>query len=561
MYAKADLDSPTSGHHYLAESLHACGISHFFHMPLLVPQAIKRMSALGVRPIAAHSEKAAAYMADGYARASGRLGVCGAQAIGAANLAAGLLDAMMARSPVLAITGGGSAATRERNTYQEVDQRPIYAGLTKFDARVETASRLPDLLNQAMRVATTGTAGPVHLELGGFLGGVLDDEVVSPHRVDPSFAMMPGIRTATDAASVARAALLLAKAERPIVIAGSGIRASRASESLRHFVERWQIPLATSLDAKAALPDGHPLNAGVTGNYARDTANMAVAEADLILFAGSTTGSMVTSDWKVARPGTPAIQIDIDPRELGRNFPLQVSLAGDPAVVLDQLTAAWAGAGQPPWLNRIAALKRQWQESATADEQSDARPILPQRLCRALSDALPDNALLVVDTGHTGVWSARNIYLDRPGQAMLRAAGSLGWAYPASLGAKCAQPDRPVICFNGDGAFLYHLSEMETAMRYGIDTVTIVNNNNGFSQEKPVWQESAALDENWRFSPVSYTKVAQAFGCKTFHIDKPKDLASALRSALAEKGPSVVEVMTDDQTTCPPPWRPGAINT
>jgi acetolactate synthase-1/2/3 large subunit len=183
-------------------------------------------------------------------------------------------------------------------------------------------------------------------------------------------------------------------------------------------------------------------------------------------------------------------------------------------------------------------------------------PITPQRLCRDLSEALPDGALLVVDTGHSGTWAARNIYLDRPGQQMLRTAGSLGWSYPASLGAKCAQPDRPVACFNGDGGFLYHFAEMETAMRYGINTVAIVNNNNAFSQEKPTWADNADYEENWRFSPVDYEAVAKGFGCKTYHVEKPGDLVPAIRSAFAEKGPTIVEIMSDDQITCPRPWRP-----
>lgn len=550
--------SATTGHRYLADWLAACGVSHFFHMPLLAPPAIKAMSAIGVQPIAAHSEAAAAYMADGYARASGRLGVCGAQAIGAANLAAGLLDALMARAPVLAITGGGLPDTRERNFYQEVDQRPIFAGLTKFAARVDAVSRLPDLLNQATRAATTGAPGPVHLEIGGFMAGLLDGEVRSPHRPDRAFAVAPALRVPAAEDDVVRAAMRLKEAMRPIVIAGSGVRASRAAGAVRDFVERWHVPLVTSLDAKAILPDGHELNAGVTGNYARDTANRAVSEADLILFVGTSTGSMVTSDWRVARPGTPAIQIDIDPRELGRNFPLEVALAGDPGTVLAQLAVHGAGDRPAEWLDRIAGLKRDWRRLAEADERSDAMPIVPQRLCRDLSDALPNGALVVVDTGHSGVWAARNLYLDRRGQGLLRAAGSLGWSYPASLGAKCATPERPVICFCGDGAFLYHLAEMETAMRYGIATVTVINNNNAYSQEKPVWSESAALDENWRFNPVNYTRVAEAFGCRAYQVERPGDLALALRSALAERVPTIVEVMTDDQITSPPPWRPEA---
>jgi acetolactate synthase I/II/III large subunit len=548
--------SEKTGHHYLTEWMEACGVSHFFHMPLLIPRAIKMMSARGMHPIATHSEGAAAYMADGYARASGRLGLCGAQAIGAANLAAGLLDALMARVPVLAITGGGLPETRDRNFYQEVDQRPLFAGLTKFSARIDNASRLPDLLNQAARVATTGAPGPVHLEIGNFLGAMLDQDVVSPHRPQPRFASAPALRMPADPALVADAAARLRAATRPIVIAGSGIRASRAAESLRVFVEHWRLPLATSLDAKSVLPDGHDLHVGVTGNYSRDTANRAVNEADLLLFVGSTTGSMVTGDWQVARPGTPAIQIDADPRELGRNFPLDVALAGDPATVLEQLTALAPRAHASPWLDRIAGLRRAWVAEATPWERSDAVPIVPQRLTRALSDALPDGALVVIDTGHSGIWAARHLYLDRPGQGLLRAAGSLGWSYPASLGAKCAVPDRPVICFNGDGAFLYHLAEMETAMRYGINTVTIISNNNAYGQEKPVWQESGTLDENWRFAPVSYARLADGFGCRTYHVERPDELASALRSALAENRPTIVEVMTDDRITAPPPWRP-----
>src|SRR6185437_10050111 len=183
-----------TGHRYLAEALANCGIRHFFHMPLVLPDAIKEMQAIGVQPIVAHSEKAAAYMADGYARAAGRLGVCACQAIGAANLAAGVLDAFMAHSPVLALSGGGTATTRDRNNYQEIDQRPIWSGLTKMSARVENAARLPDLLGQAIRIATSGSPGPVHLELGGFTGGVLGGEVGDTPLPDPRFSTYPSVR-------------------------------------------------------------------------------------------------------------------------------------------------------------------------------------------------------------------------------------------------------------------------------------------------------------------------------------------------------------------------------
>ena len=555
--AEAPREAVKNGHRYLAEALSSCGIDHFFHVPLVLPDAIKDMQRLGIRPIVAHSEKAAAYMADGYARASGRIGVCAAQAIGAANLAAGLLDAYMAHSPVLALSGGGTPDTRNRNNYQEIDQRPIWSGLTKMSARVEKAPRLPDLLGQAMRVATSGAPGPVHLELGGFTGGILGGETNSPMSPEPRWALCPSVRQPAAQADIVQALETFARASRPVIVAGSAIRTSGAAEALRRFARFFSLPLATSLDAKAALPDADPLSIGVVGTYSRDTANMLVSEADLVIFVGTTAGSMVTAAWSVPKPGIAAIQIDVDPRELGRNYPLVVGLAGDPATVMDQLfDAAHSSTERPDWLARVAELKAQWARIAAPFEEETTLPIRPERLCRELSAALPDDVLLVVDTGHTAAWAARHIYLEKPGQHILRAAGSLGWSYPASLGAKCARPDQSIVCFCGDGAFLYHLSEMETAVRYGINTVTVISNNHGYSQEKPIWDGSSDYDHNWRFSPVSYAEVARAFGCRSWRVEEPGDLDPAMAEALAAQSPAIIEVISDEKVTAAPPWKP-----
>jgi acetolactate synthase-1/2/3 large subunit len=547
-----------SGHRYLAEALAACGIRHFFHMPLVLPEAIKQMQSLGVQPVVTHSEKAAAYMADGYARASGRLGVCACQAIGAANLAAGVLDAWMARSPVLALSGGGTASTRDRNNYQEVDQRPIWSGLTKMSARVDNAARLPDLLGQAIRSATSGVPGPVHLELGGFTGGVLGGEAGGAPLPDPRFALCPSVRHAAPAESVEEAARLLAEAQRPVVVAGSGIRASGAGAALEALVRRLGLPLAVSLDSKAVLADDDPLSAGVVGTYSRDSANRIVSEADLVLFAATTTGSMVTAGWTVPEPGVRAIQIDVDPRELGRNYPLDCALAGDPATILEQLSdAATEQRDRSAWLERVAELRAAWDGQAAALESDDATPLRPERLAALLSLALPDQAILIVDTGHIAGWTARHVRLRR-GQRLLRPAGSMGWGFPAAIGAACAVPDRPVVCFTGDGGFLYHLAELETAQRYRIPLVSVISNNNGYSQERPVWNESADYDHNWRFAPVSYTDVARSFGCPSWRVEQAGDFEPAFSEALAVPGPAIVEVMTDERVTLSPPWTPSA---
>ena len=177
---------------------------------------------------------------------------------------------------------------------------------------------------------------------------------------------------------------------------------------------------------------------------------------------------------------------------------------------------------------------------------------------RELSDALPEGALVVVDTGHSAAWSCRHLYLDRRGQGLLRAAGSLGWSFPASLGAKCGQPDRPVVCFTGDGGFMYHMSEMETALRYSIRTVTVVNNNASFSQERFLWRDEASLARNWRFSPVDFADAAEAFGCAAFRVERAGELAPALRAALVSDRPAVIEVKSDPMVAAPPSWSPGA---
>ncbi len=539
-----------------AETLAAYGASHFFHVPVILPGAVIEMTRRGLRPIIAHTEKAAAYMADGYARASGRLGVCGSQAIGAANLAAGLADAYMARSPVLAVTGGGTPDTRERNFYQEFDQRGFFGGVTKFSARVEVPGRLPDLFRQAVGAAVTGQPGPAHLEMAGFWGSIGAEDLPGPLNVRHESSACPPFRPAGDPERVAALARRLAAAERPIVVAGSGIRASRAQEALLKFARLAQIPVATSLDAKAALPESEPLSVGVVGDYSRDTANMAVSEADFVLFVGTTTGSLVTRNWTVPAPGVAAAQIDIEPRELGRNYPLEIGIAGDPLAVLEQLSALTPPVPRAAWLARIADLRRHWQEIAAEVETSSALPLRPERIARELSEALPQGALLVVDTGHSAAWTCRHVYLDMPGQGVLRAAGSLGWSFPAALGAKCAQPDRPVVCFTGDGGFMYHLAEMETALRYGIATVTVVNNNAAFSQERFLWNDDPTLASNWSFSPVDFASTAEAFGCAAYRIESPGELGRALSAALEAKKPAVIEVLSDPMIMSPPSWAP-----
>src|SRR5581483_1549564 len=276
----------------------------------------------GIKRLHVHGEKAAAYMADGYARASGRPGICMAQVIGALNLAAGLRDAWLAHAPVIAMTGGREPKTKFRKVYQEVDDVPAFEPVTKFNATVDDVARFPDMVRQAFRVATSGTPGPVHLQFRGNEGQVDAEEAEMEPLCEPQFARVPAFRPTPDDPSVQAALKHRQAAERPVIVAGGGVRASGAHAELGALAEALQVPVATSLNGKDSIPGTHPLSVGVVGSYSRESANRVVNSADLVCFIGTETGGMTTHFWAVPKIGIPAVQIDIDAEALGRNYPL-----------------------------------------------------------------------------------------------------------------------------------------------------------------------------------------------------------------------------------------------
>ena len=432
--------------------------------------------------------------------------------------------------------------------------------VTKFSARVDHVSRLPDVLRQAFRAATTGTPGPAHIEVAGHMGELeeqVDELTIVP---EPQFGRVPGLRSLAEPAAVAQAARQLEKADRPVIVAGGGVRSSGAGAELTELAECLAIPVATSMNAKDVLPGNHRLNVGVPGTYSRKSANQVVLEADLVFFIGSLTGSQVTGKWRVPRPGTPVVQLDINPEELGRHYPNQVSLLGDVKATLGQLIEAAdasTAANRAAWVARTEALGREWREEFAEVMNSDAVPIRPERLCKDLSELMPADTLLVADTGHAGMWTGGMIDLDKPGQGFIRTAGSLGWGLPAALGAKLALPGRPVLLFSGDGGFWYHLSELETAARYGINAVMLINNNKSLNQTADVFKDAyggkltGQHGKMWQFMDVNFTDIARTMGVEGIRVQKPGELSGALDKAFSLNKPCVVEVMTDIDAMAP----------
>jgi acetolactate synthase-1/2/3 large subunit len=555
-----------TGNRYFAETVHAAGTTHVFFVPTIMLPAMADMEDMGIRRVVTHGEKAAAYMADGYARASRRPGLCLSQTIGSANLAAGLRDAFMACSPVIALTGGNDAASRYKHVYQEIEDFPMWEQVTKANFQVDAIARFPDLLRQAFRVATSGAPGPVHLELAGTHAQVLESEMELTPLWEERFMKVPAFRPEPEPDAVRAAVQLLAQAARPVILAGGGVIWSGAEAELAKLAEQLQIPVATSLNAKAVLSDDHPLNVGVPGTYSRWCANRVLAEADLVFFVGSHAGGQVTTNWQVPKPGVAAIQLDIDPEELGRNYPLKAALLGDAKVTLQKLIAAAGSAGsRPEWLGRVQSLVREYREESDQMRSSGVVPIRPERICKEISDWLPEGGVVLSDTGHSGMWTGQMIRLTRPEQRFIRCAGSLGWGFTATLGAKCALPDRPVIGFCGDGGFYYHLAELETAARIGIDAIMLVNNNYALNQEKHLFdsayggQQRGRAKEMWHFShAVSFARVAEAMGCVGIRVERPDDIRPALEKALGAHAPVVVEVISDVDAMSKRAWRPTA---
>lgn len=554
-----------TGAQFLADVLDLYEVSHVFFVPAILNQALAEMEIrnTGINRVMTHGEKSAVYMADGFARISGRPGVTFAQCVGAANLAAALRDPFLGCSPIVALTGGPYHDTRNRHTYQEIDDFSLFPAVTKSSTRVETIDRLPGAIRRAFCDATSGTPGPTHIELLGHMGEIELEEFDAEFHFDPNITAVPAIRSGAAAEDVAEAVSVLAAADKPVIVAGGGVRSSGAGEVLMQLAETLGIPIATSLNAKDTIPADHPLNIGVPGHYCRKSANQVLLEADLVFFVGSQTGSQVTARWRVPPRDTATIQLNIAPEELGRHYPSRVSLCGDATTVLRQMLAIAddsTSASRQPWRDRAAGHAAQWQDEFGPLLESDAVPLQPERLCGDLSRLLPHDAILVSETGHSGMWTGGMVDLNHPGQSFIRAAGSLGWGLPAALGAKLAAPDRPVVLFSGDGGFWYHLSELETAVRWNITCGLIVNNNRSLNQEIELvndaygGQPAARHGDLWKFTDASFAEIAPTMGARGIKVTRPGELDSALDEALSGQGPCVIEVMTEQTAVAPLAW-------
>lgn len=552
-----------TGARMFARMLQAYGVTHVFFMDAVLRRALAEMEDTGISRVLGHSEKAVAYMADGYARVSGRPGVCMAQSVGAANLAAAMQDPWLGHSPVVAITGRHVSQFQHRNAYQEVEHGPLYRAVTKFHASVDELAQVQHLLRQAFREATTGTPRPVHLDMAGYAGDALTALEGSFDIVaDEAHTRFPAFRPGPDPAAVKRAASAIARSSRPVIVADRGAAISGAREALARLATHIHAPVLATLDAKDIMAENHALFRGTVGLYGRDGANHVLAEADLVIFAGSNTSDHTTANYKMPAAGTPIIHIDLDPVEIGRNYTNVIGIQSDVRAALEALAAATAVSKREDWLARTKAHVDEWRLEADKLRDSDTIPMHPARLCRELNEVLPHDAILIADTGYAALWTGTLVYLRHATQRYFRAAGSLGWSFPASLGAKCAAPDQPVVCFTGDGGFYYHFPELETARRRGIKTVTIVNNNHCLAQGVRNLniaygeRDQSRKGECFEYRETDFASLARDLDCAGYTVEKPQEFRKAFEEALASPLPAVIDCKTEFAVQAPLPWVP-----
>ena len=549
-----------TGGRFIAEFLEKSGVDAVFYVPTILSRPLAEMDNMKIKRVLAHAEKSAAYMADGYARASGKPGICAAQAVGAANLAAGLRDALMGNSPVIALSGGRKSMEKHKGAYQENDDFPVFQALTKANFQVDQVERLPDLMRQAFREATTGNPGPVNLQLAGNNGQIEDDYADLEVLVEERYGKTPSHRFTPPLEEIKQAISKINTAKKPVIILGGGARISDAGDEALEFSKKTGIPIATSVASYNLIPEDYELYIGVPGSYSRECTNKILTDADLFIFIGSSTGGQVTHFWKIPSKDTRVIQIGIDPSDLGRNYPNDISLLGDAKSTLQMLlNEDLKRLDIDDWRSHSISLVSDWKNSLKPLRESNNIPVRPERMMKELSEIIPEGSVVVSDTGHTAMWTVQNLWLNKKWN-FIRCAGSLGWGFPAAMGAKCAFPDKDVYCLTGDGGLWYHFTELETAVRCDIPTITIVNNNNALNQEHDIFMNaydgkpSNRWTEMWYFNKVSFAELANNMGAFGISVTDPNDIKDAVKEAKKSKKPAIVEIEGDVSALAPTAW-------
>ena len=551
--------------HAIVDVLYAAGVREIYGQSC--PTAIfLAAEKIGIRQIGFRTENAGVAMADGAARVTRRVAVVTAQNGPAAGLlVAGLAEALKASIPIVAIVQEVPHSSADKNAFQEIDHEGIFRGCTKWIRRINLSERAAEYTERAIRTATSGRPGPVVLLVSpDVLSEAVEAAVLPAPDANDPFGGYPADRYLPARSKVDELAALLAKAERPLVVAGGGVHHAGAYAALARLQNMAGIPVATTNMGKGAIDEDHPLALGVIGNamgtrsparYFRDY----IDSADLVLFIGSRTNENGTASWTLFPRSAAYAQIDIDPAELGRNY-AGLRLLGDARETLDALCDALEGLRTPAMQARagrlaaaFAAARVRHQDEVAPYTSSTASPLRPERIMAAL-DALPGPVTWVADASYSSIWLVQYLRCREAGRRFIapRGIAGLGWGFPMAIGAKVAQPSQTVICLTGDGGFAHCWAELETARRHGIAVVVVVLNNGvlGF-QINAEESRFGTHTKVCHFGPIDHVAIARACGCDGVAVTDASQLDGALQQALTSGLPFVVDVHTDP-TAFPP---------
>jgi acetolactate synthase I/II/III large subunit len=535
--------------------LKAHGVKHVFGLcgdtSLPFYDALARLDH-GITHILTRDERHAAYMADCYARVSGRVGVCeGPSGGGATCMVPGVIEANESSIPVLAITTDISVSSRGKFTLTELDQEALFRPLARSTRVIDRAAELPAVFRAAFRAMTSGRPGAAHI---GLPFDVQCDPVDEADvQGDPALGVFPARRLGPDPRQVAAAAHALASAKEPMFICGGGPVIAGAEAELIALAELLEAPVATTISGQGAIPDDHPLAVGVVGsNGGVIETREIVLGADLVCMVGCRAGSVTTERWRYPKPGAARIvHIDADPAVLGATYPTEVAVLGDARLSLAAiLTVLRERIDQPPprARGRAAVAVAKAAKFATFDELagSDERPIRPERVVATLNRLLPDDAVIVADPGTPCPYFSAFYRCSRTGRHFIsnRAHGALGYALGGAVGAYFGRPGAKVVSVMGDGSFGFACGELETIVRLGLPITFVVFSNASYGWIK-AGQKSGYESRFFSvdFSRTDHARVAEAFGLQAWRVEDPEQLEPTLRKAIEAGGPTLVDVI------------------
>jgi acetolactate synthase-1/2/3 large subunit len=511
-------------------------------------------------------ERSAVFMADAFAKATGKVGICEGPSVGATHMVPGVTEAFCACIPIIVFTSDVALDTTKKNSLTAFDQTSIFKGIVKETHTVTKGSELPFVIRRAFRVATSGKPGPIHIRIPFdiYTQEVPDEEIYA----QPRYACFPGIRSVAAEDDIKAVAEIINSSVAPVMICGQGCVHSGAWEAIRKFAEGENFLVGSSINAKGIFSETHPLSIGVIGaRGGREWANNLILNADVILYVGSSTDSAETDGWQIPSRNTnqKIVQIDVSEHELGNNYKV-IPLFGDASETLTRIfkhTGGKKAASRKAWVENADNARRAFEGRIDDFINSLGDVIHPLSISRSLERIAPDDTFFTIDPGISAVYSAAFMRLKKAGRrtAYNFAMGALGYAIPAGIGAKIALPGRPVIALVGDGSFGFSAGELESSARMNLDITYILFDNLSFGwiRGTELVRRKASLPESYgvftNFAPVDYVKIASGFGLKAYSASSHSDFEKFLKECLGTPGPKMISlrVAPEDKQLAPVP--------